>query len=150
MVLALSRCDRRQPSSEISSLSPLEPNGNKSEAGRQQCQCTLMHRGDIDRFGRCPGRSTSGSPAGVRHGSIPFSNGSRSGCSILSGMIPSGACVLYVLIRHLMGSAGCRVAWLKPQWAEISAACYRIGAIICSLPRASLPLGSSLRSPVLV
>lgn len=45
-----------------------------------------------------------------------------------------------------MGSAECRAAWLKTQSAE--AACYRIGAIVCSLPRALLPLGSSVRSPV--
>jgi hypothetical protein len=33
---------------------------------------------------------------------------------------------------------------LKSQSVDGSAACYRIGAIIRSLPRASLPLGSSL------
>ena len=63
--------------------------------------------------------------------------------------MPLGACVLCVLGWHLMGSAGCKVAWLKPQSVDGSAACYRIGAITCSLPRASLPLGSSLRSPFL-
>ena len=47
-----------------------------------------------------------------------------------------------------MGLAGCRVAWLKPQSVAGSTACYRIGAIVCSLPRASLPLGSSSRPPV--
>src|SRR6266481_2318752 len=62
----------------------------------------------------------------------------------------SGACVLCVLMRHLMGSAGCGAARLKSQSVEGSAACYRIGAIIHSLPRASLPLGSSFRPPVLV
>ena len=62
----------------------------------------------------------------------------------------SGACVLCVLMRHLMGSAGCGAARLKSQSVEGSAACYRIGAIIHSLPRASLPPGSSFRPPVLV
>jgi hypothetical protein len=49
-----------------------------------------------------------------------------------------------------MGSAGCNVAWLKPQSVDGSTACYTIGAIICSLPRGLLPLGSSVRSPVLL
>ena len=53
----------------------------------------------------------------------------------------SGVCVLYVLIWHLMGSAGCGAAWLKSQSAKL-AACYTIGAIICSLPRASLRSGA--------
>ena len=53
----------------------------------------------------------------------------------------SGVCVLYVLIWHLMGSAGCGAARLKSQSAEL-AACYRIGAVICSLPRASLRSGA--------
>jgi hypothetical protein len=53
----------------------------------------------------------------------------------------SGVCVLYVLMWHLMGSAGCGVAGLKSQSAK-RAACYRIGAIICSLPRASLRSGA--------
>ena len=36
-------------------------------------------------------------------------------------MITLGACgVLCVLGWHLMGSAGCKVAWLKPQWVERS------------------------------
>lgn len=47
-----------------------------------------------------------------------------------------------------MGSAGCNVARLKPQSVDGSAACYRIDAIICSLPRALLPLGSTVRPPV--
>ncbi len=46
-----------------------------------------------------------------------------------------------MLIWHLMGSAGCRAARLKSQSANL-AACYRIGAVICSLPRASLRLGA--------
>jgi hypothetical protein len=33
-----------------------------------------------------------------------------------------GVCVLYVLIRHLMGSAGCRAARLKSQSARLAAA----------------------------
>src|SRR5271167_1927053 len=46
-----------------------------------------------------------------------------------------------------MGSAGCRAARLKSQSANL-AACYKIHAVIYSLPRASLPLGSSVRPPV--
>ena len=61
----------------------------------------------------------------------------------------SGASVLYVLVWHLMGLSGCRVAWLKPRSVEGSTARYSILAIICSLPRASLPLGSSFRPPIL-
>src|SRR5215216_1514079 len=53
----------------------------------------------------------------------------------------SGVCVLYVLMWHLMGSAGCGAAWLKSQSAK-RAARYRIGAVICSLPRASLRSGA--------
>jgi len=52
-----------------------------------------------------------------------------------------GVCVLYVLIWHLMGSAGCRAARLKSQSAKLTA-CYRIGAVIYSLPRASLRSGA--------
>jgi hypothetical protein len=46
-----------------------------------------------------------------------------------------------VLMWHLMGSAGCRAARLKSQSAKLTA-CYRIGAVICSLPRASLRSGA--------
>jgi hypothetical protein len=46
-----------------------------------------------------------------------------------------------VLMRHLMGSAGCRAARLKSQSAK-PAACYRILAVIGSLPRASLRSGA--------
>jgi len=42
---------------------------------------------------------------------------------------------------HLMGLAGCGAARLKSQSAKL-AACYRIGAVICSLPRASLRSGA--------
>ena len=35
--------------------------------------------------------------------------------SSISRATSSGACVLCVLIWHLMGSAGCGVAWLKSQ-----------------------------------
>lgn len=52
----------------------------------------------------------------------------------------SGVCVLYVLTWHLMGSAGYKAAWLKSQSADDR--CYRIGAVICSLPRASLRSGA--------
>jgi len=41
----------------------------------------------------------------------------------------------------LMGSAGRRAARLKSQSAKLTA-CYKIGAIICSLPRASLRSGA--------
>jgi hypothetical protein len=44
-------------------------------------------------------------------------------------------------MRHLTGSAGCGAAWLKSQSAKL-AACYTIGAVICSLPRASLRSGA--------
>ena len=44
-------------------------------------------------------------------------------------------------MRHLMGSAGCKAAWLKSQSADL-AACYRTHAVICSLPRASLRSGA--------
>jgi len=46
----------------------------------------------------------------------------------------SGACVLCVLVRHLMGSAGCRAARLKAQSAS-GWPCNRIRAVVCSLPR---------------
>ncbi len=47
---------------------------------------------------------------------ILFSNGSRAGGSVLSEFDAFGvACVLCVLVRHLMGSAGCEAAWLKSQ-----------------------------------
>ena len=52
-----------------------------------------------------------------------------------------GVCVLYVLVWHLMGSAGCRAARLKSQSAKLTAR-YTIGAVICSLPRASLRSGA--------
>ena len=42
---------------------------------------------------------------------------------------------------HLMGLAGGRAARLKPQSAKLAAR-YRIGAVICSLPRASLRSGA--------
>src|SRR5215469_3664420 len=58
-----------------------------------------------------------------------------------------GVCVLYVLIWHLMGSAGCRAARLKSQSAKLAAR-YRIGTIICSPPTGVAPLGSSVRPPV--
>lgn len=63
-------------------------------------------------------------------------------------MVPLGAGVFCVLGWHMMGSAGCGVAWLKPQSIDWSVACYRIGAITFSLPRLARPLLSSLRSPV--
>src|SRR5262249_51682442 len=52
-----------------------------------------------------------------------------------------GVCVLYVLIWHLMGPAECRAARLKSQSAKLTAR-YRIGAVIYSLPGASLRSGA--------
>ena len=47
---------------------------------------------------------------------IVFSNGSMGDSSVLRGYQRGRvACVLYVLKRHLMGSAGCEAAWLKSQ-----------------------------------
>ena len=60
---------------------------------------------------------------------------------VLSGISALGVCVLYVLTWHLMGSAGCRAAWLKSQSVE-ETACYRIDAVICSLPGAPLHSGA--------
>src|SRR5271170_3555316 len=65
-----------------------------------------------------------------RHPPLTGFNGQR---LVLSDFGASGVCVLYVLVRHLMGSAGRRAARLKSQSASESA-CYRIHAIICSLP----------------
>jgi hypothetical protein len=74
---------------------------------------------------RASSRGRLGAPrdGGLRFGGVAetilFSNGSMDGCLILSEMQTlSGACVLYVLVWHLMGSAGCKVAWLKPQSIE--------------------------------
>ena len=53
----------------------------------------------------------------------------------------SGACVLCVLVRHLMGSAGCGVARLKSPPAQKGRG-YTIRAVLCSLPWASLLLGA--------
>ncbi len=54
---------------------------------------------------------------------------------------PLGVCVLYVLILALDG-----VSWVQGGSVEIAvgivAARYRIGAVICSLPRASLRSGA--------
>jgi hypothetical protein len=62
---------------------------------------------------------------------------------VLSGIGAVGVCVLYVLRWHLMGSAECRAAWLKSQSVR-KAACYRIDAVICSLPGAPLHSGARL------
>ena len=61
----------------------------------------------------------------------------------LSGIGALGVYVLYVLIWHLMGLAGCRAAWLKSQSVQ-ETACYRIDAVICSLPGAPLRSGARL------
>ncbi len=64
--------------------------------------------------------------------------------------------VLYVLIWHLMGSAGCSAARLKSQSAKLTACC-KIGAVICSslgrrsareLGSTSCPVGAGLATPV--
>jgi len=55
---------------------------------------------------------------GFRFCPILFSNGSMGSGSFWATSAPSGVCVLYVLIRHLMGSAGCRAARLKSQSAK--------------------------------
>jgi hypothetical protein len=72
---------------------------------------------------------------------IMFSNESRAAARYERSGRLWGVCVLYVLIRHLMGSAGCRAARLKSQSAKLTAR-YTIGAVICSLPRASLRSGA--------
>jgi predicted ABC-type sugar transport system permease subunit len=72
---------------------------------------------------------------------IVFSNVSRAAARLWAISALLGVCVLYVLMWHLMGSAGCRAARLKSQSANL-AACYTIGAVICSLPRASLRSGA--------
>src|SRR5215472_18476990 len=81
-----------------------------------------------------------------RKGSIPFSNGSRGGGSFLSDVDALwGVCVLYVLIWHLMGSAGCRAARLKSQSAKDH---LLQNARRHLLPPAGVaPLGSSVRPP---
>src|SRR5215831_6405292 len=80
--------------------------------------------------------------ARFRSAPIVFSNESRDGGPGTSDMDAFwGVCVLYVLIRHLMGSAGCRAARLKSQSAKLTA-CYRIPPVIGSRPR-SLPLSGA-------
>jgi hypothetical protein len=80
---------------------------------------------------------------------MSFSNRSIGGCSVLSDRTTlSGACVLYVLVWHLMGSAGAERLGCNRSRPIRSTVCYRIGAVIHSLPQASLPLGSSVRPPV--
>jgi len=70
---------------------------------------------------------------------IPFSNGSRA--EALRVSTRWDACILCALVRRLMGQAGCRAARLKSQSAS-GWPCNRIGAVVCSLPRASLLLGA--------
>src|SRR4029077_10407683 len=57
---------------------------------------------------------------GPKGGNCPilFSNDARAAarCRVISTLL--GVCVLYVLMRHLMGSAGCRAARLKSQSVE--------------------------------
>jgi hypothetical protein len=66
----------------------------------------------------------------------------------LSDAVLSGASVLYVLVWHLMGFIWVQGGLVETAVSRGSTACYRIRAIICSLPRASLPLGSSFRPPI--
>jgi len=74
------------------------------------------------------------------YGGLPpilFSNGSRGGGSFVTGIDAVGC--LRSLRAHvaLDGVSWCRAARLKSQSANLTA-CYRIGAVIRSLPRASL------------
>jgi hypothetical protein len=43
---------------------------------------------------------------------------------------------------RLMGSAGCKAAWLKPHWPLLVWPCDGIRAVLCSLPRVMLHLGA--------
>lgn len=75
-------------------------------------------------------------------GPISFSNRSRVAAQFVSDIDAFGCLRSLRAHGHLMGLARHGAAWLKPQSADGSAACDRIGAVIHSLPRASLPLGS--------
>src|SRR6476620_7207269 len=83
----------------------------------------------------------------VRCAPILFSNGSRDDNLVLSDVDAFG-CLRSLRARVALDG----VSWVWSGSVEIavgtSAACYRIGAVIYSLPRASLPLGSSVRPPV--
>jgi len=61
-------------------------------------------------------------------------------------MTLSGVCVLYVLIGHLMGSAGCGAARLKSQSVEDHMLHNRRRHLLP--PSGVAPLGSSVRPPV--
>jgi hypothetical protein len=73
---------------------------------------------------------------------IPFSNGSRDGGSIVSDIDAVGC--LRSLRAHVALDG---VSWVQSGSVEIAVgqktACYRIGAVICSLPRASLRSGAA-------
>ena len=71
---------------------------------------------------------------------IVFSNESRDGGSVVSDIDAVGYLRSLRAHGHLMGSAGYRAARLKSQ--SVLAACNTIGAVICSLPGASLRSGA--------
>jgi hypothetical protein len=79
---------------------------------------------------------------------IVFSNESRAATRMRSGGSALGCLCSLRARRHLKGSAGCRVAWLKPQSA------YGIGRMLQNRrhhlhpPSGDAPLGSSFRPPV--
>ena len=55
---------------------------------------------------------------------------------------PWGVCVLYVLNAALDGVSWVRSGSVEIAVGRLSTACSRIGAVICSLPRASLRSGA--------
>jgi hypothetical protein len=76
---------------------------------------------------------------------IAFSNGSMGSGSLWADIGALGVCVLYVLTRHLMGSAGGRAARLKSQSAGRPHATESAPSSAPSLGVA--PLGSSVGPP---
>jgi hypothetical protein len=89
------------------------------------------------------GRLTERTPAvslGGGNGSkcaIMFSNGSRAAARWWAISTLSGVCVLCVLTWHLMGSAGCKAAWLKSPSAKLTAATVSAPSFTPSLGRRS-------------
>src|ERR1700728_4945030 len=76
----------------------------------------------------------------VRSTSIPFSNGSR---ARLFFVVDAFGCLRSLRARSALDG----VSWVQGGSVEIAvshwlAACNRIGAVVCSLPRASLLLGA--------
>src|SRR5947208_3285320 len=92
---------------------------------------------------RSPTQHQPFDPGGTNRGScpIPFSNGSRGGSSFVSGIDAVGC--LRSLRAHVALDG---VSWVRSGSVEIAVgqrtACYRIGAVIGSLPRASLRSGA--------